>query len=481
MAIQKLIAREKPFISFKNTHNKLICSTLFSTRQSSDVFQRNNKTSFKKTEGPSQQTIDYINKLKKDLEARGQKLERLSQLDLTKIEDIAKGIDIFEGWNSYDLALVGSNFDVLYLQRGCVHQCAHCGSDSVNKVTAMAWENYEAIVNGMAELKERLGFNIFQIQKRDMVYPFIDSDPMLYKAATSVSESNGSQKTVYKNIYDASKLFYNKTGTKFSITSAGWDKRNKNAEQAALNFIQDPNILSNFFYSITPFHRYQEEGRERLKQSYNETDPIKKQKLEKEAYNLMDKYIEMAADNLITLWPLKNLKINLVYDENRKHKYSYKHAEDLMIEIFNRIEDKIKKSGIQLSHDFSFDEAYQLMAEIKVGYFGRAKNIVLDNLKDQFEYTKFETYEKRIKSIISDPQRRETLLQHPFRINTDGSILINVAGNPEWVGDIRAFLVELTGKRLKLPHPQVIKVAKPIAQIPWPSERDLKDFLAIPR
>ncbi len=54
---------------------------------------------FKAAQAPSKATMEYIEEIRRQ---ENGSLENLDKLDLSRIRDIAAGIDIFEGWDSYD-------------------------------------------------------------------------------------------------------------------------------------------------------------------------------------------------------------------------------------------------------------------------------------------------------------------------------------------------------------------------------------------
>lgn len=430
----------------------------------SDKFQCNNKISFKKAEGPSQQTIDYINQVRKDLEAKEEKLEKLSQLDLSKIKDIAKGIDIFEGWNSYDLAFLSRKFEAILLQRGCSHQCSHCGANSEIKITNMHWDNFKAIAEGMGELKNRLGFNIFKLNSKDVVYPFHDSDPMLYRSVSEISDVNGNKTTVHKDIYDAAKLFYGKTGTPFFLTTAGWDPNNKISQNAALKILQDPSVIKRIDFSISPFHHHLELSREYERQAKASTNQLEQKELLKKSEVYKNKYIDMVASNIFTLWPLtKDNKLVLIdlFDRNNQKEYSMMSTFEIIKSIFQKIKQKELIYSITLDPTFNNSSYYPLVSDKEVKYIGRANNFLKSISNSQFNAENFYS------QALNNP---ETILDRPIEINTDGSILINALENPDWQGDVRSYLFQFKDKKLNLPKPQVIKTTKELPLISWPSE-----------
>ena len=166
-------------------------------------------------------------------------------LDVDKIEDICADIPILNGLKGKDLAIISNDFESILLQRGCPHKCSHCGADSTSKITTMKWENFTELVDVIKILIKRLHFNPFSRGKE--VYPFHDSDPMLLRMKDSEGKVH--------SIFDAAKYFYESTGSRFALTTAGWDKNNKISQDAAEKLVKNPDYLSNLNISIHPFHK----------------------------------------------------------------------------------------------------------------------------------------------------------------------------------------------------------------------------------
>ena len=106
-----------------------------------DVFVRSIlPISFKGKKGPCQETLDYIKQAREDyLKKNGRELDKVYNLDLNKISDICKDISVFKDWSARDLALLTKNIESILIQRGCSHQCIHCGLCSSHKISTMHW------------------------------------------------------------------------------------------------------------------------------------------------------------------------------------------------------------------------------------------------------------------------------------------------------------------------------------------------------
>ncbi len=370
---------------------------------------------------------------------------------------------------------VADHMDSILLQRGCSHHCGHCGADSERKITTMSWKNFEAIANGMGELKERLGFNPFRLgdnaYSENVIYPFIDSDPMLFKSSTGLTDEKGNP--VYRDIHDAARLFYEKTGTKFSLTTAGWSPKNKFAQRAAEKIVNDSECISDITISLHPFHRYFEEAREFERKADMEKDEDKKNILLEKAEGKRNKYYEMMANTIYTFLPLvKNGKPNILFmnfPEGLDDKYQ---IQDMETNMGNKIYKKLEKKVIEEEGEDSLKEKDEDIKNIEVynreiGYMGRAYNFApLDTklgetrIKDDRYY---QTLYEESKVIVYTKSKR---------IDLDGSILLNYISHFH-LGNVRFYPVKLVGKKLNLPEPQEIKTERTVPEYPWPDENFL--------
>ena len=128
----------------------------------------------------------------------------LSERDLTLIDRVCDGIPLFDGLKAKDLKLIANNFSTIALSTGCPSQCSHCCFDAEKTMKFMDWDNFTKLVDSLALLKKRLGFNPLCMNasnpierkhdpEKDYLYFFEDTEPMLYR-------SKG------KNIYDAADI-----------------------------------------------------------------------------------------------------------------------------------------------------------------------------------------------------------------------------------------------------------------------------------
>lgn len=457
------------------------------TAPKADVVKFRNKISFGSA-GPSPKTLEYIAGVKGELKAAGKELSSLSQLDLSKMEDIAEGIDVFKGWTSHDLAFATFRLDSILLQRGCPNKCAHCGADSEPKISTMNWKNYVAMVEGMGKLKDRLGFNIFKTdyenssgpsKKENSIYPFIDSDPMFFKSPEEVTAPSGNTTTVYHDIYDAAKLFYEKTGTKFCITTAGWEPKNKIAQAAAEKFAKDPDSRAWFTFSVSPFHHYITEAIKYRNEADLEKDAQKKKELEDKCNEKVVKYTDMIANNMVTLTPLvknKDFGFLLLYDKNRRDYLGEKSLDSIWDEIIKKFrnirDDYYKKGELPPGWNDKYEDASIPADNRSIAYLGRAFDLAPENTLLKLDNTRVvdDRFYRKVQEQGLPP---EVCFERPRRIDMDGSILLNMLRTPDWLADVRFYPVRVKGKRFNLPEPQAIKTQRVVPEMSWPTQEYL--------
>lgn len=291
-------------------------------------FQNNiaskNNVSFKSGSYPSKMTLEYLEHLKP-------KKRNFSSIDTSKIQDIFKGLKSFQGLNVSDLFTKDFSFSSILIQRGCIHQCNHCGANSPKGIQMMKWADYMNLVDDITDLSKRLHFNPFDNVNHKIISLYHDSDPMIYngKGLDGIGH----------NIYDAAKYLYEKTGKQTIIQTAGW--QSAFSQNAAESFVKDSSPLYYFGISIHPFHKYMERSIQ-AEIAGNHKDAEKWRNL----------YVDMMANVIKTTLPLKEkvrYGVILEYakpkvkfkDSRRQEYYDKKAAKKLYNDILQRanIED----------------------------------------------------------------------------------------------------------------------------------------------
>lgn len=370
---------------------------------SKDTFQKSN-ISFKHSEGISEETKKYIKETQDNLYGYLNYPNSLKVFDPEKMMDICKGIKVFKDWDAKDLMINTNNFEGILLQRGCSHACSHCCFCASEKISTIKWENFTDLIDGMAELKNRLGFNPFNNHKNHDNYgdpvlntlqPFIDSDPMLFRSTDKDGKTH--------DIFDAASLLYNKTGTKFTLSTSGWDKNNAVSQHAAEQLVKHPEVFEDLQISITPFHYYIEKSYEcRIKGE-----------MEKSQY-WFDKYLDMMANVIQTFLPLldidNKLKIKLEYLGMEEKRYDLKAITMLETAILARVNKTDKQTST----------IYQNFFPMPISKYGRAKMFNEDNYPIYDQYRRelisylFKNKDKSEKDFLKEIEKTQPKLYREY-------------------------------------------------------------------
>ena len=341
---------------------------------------------------PSRETMQYLSGLKP--------MERnIGSINLSKIEDVFGGINIFKGIKIKDFFTKNFVFDSILVQRGCPHQCVHCGAEASSRIRIMTIDNFKKTIDGISTLNKRLGFNPFENPKSVSLYS--DSDPIIYR-------SKGADKK-YHSIFDAAKYMYKKTDMKTGIQTAGW--LSGFSKETAEKFVKDSSMLNYFGISVHPFHKYME----RFIQADMKGNT-------QEANKWRNVYTDMIANNLETTISLKDkiqYGITLEYvredkfltDKNREQYYNRRAA----CQLYNEIADKLEIKNID-STDLSI-ETRDIALEGRGFNLGRS--IIAPTYQRDFNSIMIDTDG----SILSNPYQLESVFFKPHPVTDD-------AGNP---------------------------------------------------
>lgn len=330
----------------------------------------------------------YLKELIESYKSKGKALKSMLQLDLSRIPNLCAGIDVFKDWKTEDMALFSTNYKAILLQSGCINQCDHCYMEAQKNISTMNWQNFTELVDGMAEIVKRLGFNPF-LTVHDNIFTeikihqnamqtFLDADPMYFKTKDI---KNG--KESIHSIFDAIEYIYKKLGIKNHIITAGWDYKNhilqKGAEKLAKNhYITD----SQWNVSIHPFHHLMNDSIDfkRLSKEASDNNNIEDAtKFELASEKAKDTYIETISNNLLTLLnaglPVEKLVISLQYSSEPNRNI------DVTSKLFDEIKEKMKNKSPQKAD--MIDKLASTMDEIE--YIGKAsdKNHEMDVIKQK--------------------------------------------------------------------------------------------------
>jgi|GEM_PF-2613054 len=368
-----MIINIKPFIPYNSAYtttvqprqesNTSLSIPLKNTYSGADILSTYNRVSFKGND-PTNPDLPAILKYIEKIKQQEGIICSFNQLDLDKIKNICADIPVFSHLTARDLKLISTNFDTILLHRGCYHQCSHCGVNAEPKITIMRWENFVDFVDGTETLIERLGFNPFLDFYDTYSLPYLDSDPMIYRSKDLKGNIH--------SIFDAAKYYYAKTGNRFYITTAGWNKSDKIAQMAAENFVKYPECIEGFAISIHPFHRYMQESIKHLKEG----------NLEKSAI-FRNKYIDMISNVINTTIELneyENYGIILEFLDETLEKGIIKEASK---KLLSDILQKVPEAGLD-----KID-----IEERNIDLIGRANGSQKDVLENSKSLIEFDIYD----------------------------------------------------------------------------------------
>lgn len=297
----------------------------------------------------------------------------------TELEEAAKDIPIFEGLNGDKLQTIFSDdLSSILLNRGCPNRCSHCFIRAVpanpNMMSAIKWEDFIELCDGIELMQKRLGRPLLQ---SDEIFPFLDSEPIELRSLDKDLKPH--------NIAEAAKQFKEKTGKSFLLISAGWSYKNKWVQQAGedltTELLHDPSILSRLNISIHPFHGIMEKSVQLKKQALNlpEGSQEAKQLLAK-SQELETLYVDRMANVLLTFKPLfqdskfkDKIGIILQYHADISERQFY-NTDYLMERIITKIDDASFQSTLRKA----------ICERRPISEFGRKNNVVYMPFQNSF-------------------------------------------------------------------------------------------------
>jgi hypothetical protein len=382
----------------------------------SDIFNKSvSFGSMTESNEPSYETLAYIRDEREKLNSMHLPSTSLYNYDLKKINDIHKGLKVFEGMVIDDLALLFDKVETILLQSGCRNRCSHCGAEAETKITTMKWENFEKLSDGINILIKRLGFNPL-----NSFNFYHDSDPMTFKL-------NDSKGKIY-TIFDVAEKYYYATKTEHTngigtvITTAGWNPKNKILQEAADKLVLHPEYVENFSVSIGPYHGLMAKSINLLDESinYELLDPKKADKLKISSNKLKDQYIEIMANALKLSLKLPEEKRGVILLHHpRNSKKSDKYSFINSYKLFEEICEKLNKEGIDTSY---FDKNIDAINFREISPTGRAKNLFTEAEFNRHEMQTNPLYRENLELDMNKPLNKELAKKYPLSIRPDGSI-----------------------------------------------------------
>ena len=377
-------------------------------------------------------TDDDYHKAKNNLDKNVQKIRKegsvpssekilLQDLDLEKINGLQKDIKVFDGLTMKEIAFVLTDTSLL-LNRGCYNNCAHCAFSATpisNKTyDRMSYEDFKLFVDGVKELKDRLGD---EINVMSNIHTFYDSDCI----DIEIKDKQG-------NVYDYIDCvdYMHKKGFPFVLLdTSGWNPNSEKLQKRAEKFIdyvvnmKDPKSVK-MNLSLNPYHIL-------ITESMN----AKENGNDNKAEFLENKYVDRMANALFVYTPLLKSNVDFeiisraVDNSNSVNRCNFDKLIDLqkkiLIKLNSLYDDDLnaERKYIKSEHDISYfmNKYLHIMYEsVLDGYtevipMGRAKNL--------FKYPKF-TFNQNY-NFFNFLLEENEIDDMSRVINPNGSILLN--------------------------------------------------------
>lgn len=409
---------------------------------SRDIFE----PSFKGYSAKTQKAISYVKS-----EQTKKAINNIYQLDLKKIDGILDGIELFKGMKTEDLYLMPGTIDIL-TQRGCSNACLHCFIKGRNHLEAMRWEDFTRFTEGMKELKQRLGFHVFEIKRekydnkrRDYtmsqgIYPYLDADPIEIISL----DKNGNK----HYISDFIKKFYTDMNTPLKVKTAGWDINNDDSQISAEKLVQlltqakYKNGCPQVIVSIHPFHKIMTIANKALEKGDNE-----------KYLKYREEYVKRMSNVLKTFLPLANarkLLINAQYSIGGLEGSGYTKQDSIKLcqDILAELENECKKSNIDCSiltaeKDIEKNNIFEPMNAILS--VARAKEKFLNDLSlNTFDFE----LNQGNRNIIVNPFD----IKHAFGNEVSENISKNIENQADFIDNVVINIDPINDSDLKIAH-----------------------------
>ena len=279
------------------------------------------------------------------------KEKSLQNLNLKKLEGLQYGIPVFSGMSMKEIAFSIDSIHTVATLRSCDNACLHCYADArPNKkfekteglTNRMTYEDFKNLTDGITELKKRLGNIKINSSKKgnprgEDIYKasslFHDSDCI----NVYLTDKEGNEHT----FNTLNQMLINSTGQKGFFDTAGWNPKDKKAQNRAENiaaYFGNPDHnkeLEQFNVSINAFNPWSVKAAE-----------LRKQGKEDAANRIEDMYAERMTNVLTTFTPVLDKPyfgiISRALPDNAKNADGFK-TEDLnrvRTKIYNKCLDK---------------------------------------------------------------------------------------------------------------------------------------------
>jgi len=308
----------------------------------------------------------------------------LEKCNLSKLEGIQNGIDVFNGLGIKQIYLLYKYVNSVALFRGCSNGCVHCFAEAkpihiskndTNRIKSVSWEDFDKLMSGMAELNNRLGIDRKHgdISRIKTISPFLDADAM----EVIVKDKNG----VEHDYVDITNRINNDAKKYVLFDTSGWNPKSEIMQKRAEKYVEfmkselaagnRPYVAINI--SLNPFHKLNSKYIE-----YINSDVEKAQKFR----NL---YTDRMANVFYTFTPIfehpqfRVLNRAIPDDVHCDENYKVAAHGKLIKEIRQKLEERYITSGMN-SEDIEknlkiFDKHTNVIQSERVIPIGRLKDV----------------------------------------------------------------------------------------------------------
>lgn len=291
----------------------------------------------------AQKYVDDFNKsFKPELQKKlGFKLRPLITVyDFDKIEGIQYGINVFEGLNIKQIAILYKYIHSICTSRACSNGCVHCYAEAkpfhieknnTDTIKQMSWEDFTDLTKGFKELNRRFDNTINSLTSNDSkhVVPFVDADSM----EICIKDKNGKE----HDMIDIAKRLKNDMGKNVLFDTSGWNPKDKKLQERAqkyVNYVKKQADNGEYDLrcqiSLNPFHKLHSKYVEYIK-----SEPDRAQKFR-------ELYTDRMANVFFTFTPVFDEihVLNRALDDKSKCDENYKI--DAQIQLISEIRDKLE-------------------------------------------------------------------------------------------------------------------------------------------
>lgn len=376
-------------------------------------------TALRLTSSDFRKSKKYLKLQKKQLIRDKQNPNLIEMYNTLRLEGIQKGIKVFQGMSMQGIALVAENLSQMPLTRGCRNLCSHCylsaqtpvkkTADTINTID---FEDFKQFNEGFKRLNKRLGFNIFEGNKKSHVAFFYDGDPSNVKMLDKKGKAHNSA--------EAMEIFHTNFRRPLLFDTAGWHKGDNWAKQNAKDIVtlykKDPKAFDECNISINPFHSIMET-------SYK----LKTKGADTKAQKLRDIYTERMANTLAIFAPIYNKGASIIErcagKTAKESPYSDASFSKIKEEIFIKLKEKSNDENLTfIERMLNGNRGSLLVAEdpaISIG--GRSKRFF-----PQETQTK---YQNEVQKIINDTKQTGHMKTKDVILDINGKVYIETDGN----------------------------------------------------